>query len=210
MTNGGVQWERRTSERASVGLGVVSTWYSSSGPTFTNDVVTVGPALTLRYELSQTLSCVAEASYRQRTSDQVFFDVVELTDTSEDYFGSLRVEREFERGFLQIEASRNLLPGSSGQQEIRDRASVALGYELSARTSMHLSGIVLRDRADQSVRDDERRGFAGDASINRELSERLAFNAAYRYLWQDGSDDDNEARGHSVVIGLTWVIGVGS
>jgi opacity protein-like surface antigen len=210
FATGAAQWERQWGERATIGAGIVGSWYNSDGENFTNEVTTVGPAVSLDWQLSDAVTGTFEFSYRRSNGKVVYFGVVDQREGSGNYFGRARLDRQFERGSMSIEASRSVQPGSNGRQEVRDQVSFGFVRELSDRATLHSSALALKSApySEDSIgaANDRRTAFAGDIGLDWAMAEHLTVSAGYRYLWQDGDADDSEARGQTVMTTLRWML----
>ncbi len=211
FATGSTQWEWHSSERATFGAGVVGSWYSSDGKRFTNEVRTFGPSLSVRYELGESTSGTLEGSYRRSDSKAVFFGLIEQHDTGGNYYGRAGLTRQFERGYLALDASRSVQPGSSGRQDIRDQVTVSVVRELSDRMTFRGSAVALKSapHSEGSVADDgdKRTAFAGDLGVDYTIAERATLSAGYRYLWQDTDAADTDAQAQTVTMTLRWAFG---
>jgi hypothetical protein len=211
FTSGGSQWEWQYSERVTFGAGVVGSWYDSNGKRFTNEVTTIGPVLSMRYELGETMSGSVEASYRRSESKTVFLGFIDQRDSGADYYGRAGVAKQFERGYLDLDASRSVQPGSNGSQEIRDEVTASFGREVSERIMLHGGVTALKSAPtnDGSVgaANDRRTAFAGDLGVDYVLAERVTLTAGYRYLRQNTDAADTDARAQTVVMTLRWELG---
>lgn len=205
------QWEWQISERMTFGAGIVGSWYSSDGRRFSNEVTTAGPAVTMRYELDETMSGFVDLSYRLSDSQVVYLGSISDSDSGSNYYGRAGITKRFERGNASFEAGRTVQPGSSGRQETRDQIAVAFARELTERGTLHVGATALSSTADGqgsvATADDRRHAFAGDIGIDYELSEHVTVTGGYRYLWQNTDAQDTDAHGQTVSMTLRWVLG---
>jgi hypothetical protein len=211
VTGGTTRWERQVSERATVGVGVVGTWYKSDGRLFTNEVTTFGPELSLEYEFGETLAGSFEASYRKSDGKAEYLGFIEQHDGGANYYGRAALTKLFDRGYVNVEASRTVQPDSNGRQEIRDQVTIGFARELSERSTLRGGAAALRsaphNEGSVGAAQDRRDAVAADLSFDHELAERLVVSTAYRYVWQDTDADDTEARGQTVSATLRWTFG---
>jgi hypothetical protein len=207
FVTGDVRRQWASDERTIWGLGLVASVYTSEGAFIDNEVTTVGPMLSVQHELTPTTTIAADVSWRRSRSEYELFGLVDGDEDGDDYFGSGRIERQFERGYLSVEANRSVQPSSNGRQEIRDRATIAFGVEVSERTRLRGSGTALRDRATADEDRNERRALASDVVIEHALGERTTLIAGFRYLWQDTDSADRDATGQSVILTLYRAFG---
>ena len=211
FATGSAQWEWHPDEWMTFGVGIVGSWYSSDASQFTNEVTTLGPSLSLRYEIDDATTGTLEGSYRRSESDTEFFGFIKEHDTGENYYGRAGFTRLLERGYLALEASRTVQPGSSGRQDIRDELTARYVRELSDRMTFHGGATALKSAPNHggSVADagDRRTAFAGDLGVDYTVAERVTLSGGYRYLWQNTDAQDTDAHAQTVILTLRWAFG---
>lgn len=205
------QWEWQYGERVTLGAGVVGSWYKSNGEVFTNEVTTIGPALTLQYELGESTAGSFEFSYRRSDGEAVYFGFLEQHDTGGNYYGRAGISREFDRANVSLDASRSVQPGSNGRQEIRDEVTASFVREMSDRVTLRGAATALESAPDNEgsigAPGDRRTAFAGDVRMDVQFGEHVSVSAGYRYLWQNADGPDTEAQAHTLSVTLHWSLG---
>jgi len=207
FTNGAMEWEHQAGERMTWGVGVVATRYTSEGDVVENEVVTYGPIVSLRREVDDTFRYSAEISLRKSDTDAELFGFIERNDGGTEYYGSLEMQKDLERGRWSLLLLRQVQPLSNARQQIRDQATVSFGYELSERSSLTVGLTALEDQSNNDSLDDARRAFASDVSYVRELSETMSLAVGYRYGLQESDPNAVEARANTVWLSLRRVTG---
>ena len=199
FASGSAMWQCELSERTKVGFGAVGSWYSAGQGAFDNRATTLGPAVSLGYELNDRTSAFAEFSYRV-TKTQTEFGPFDSDSSGSDFFGHVDLKRSFDTGGVTVSLRRSVQPNSNGQQDIRDEAGVAFSREFTETLSARGGATYIRDRSQQTSSDD-RDGFAGDLALDWTLSEATHVSLAYRYLWQHEGGAD--ANAHTIMLSLT-------
>ena len=193
------------------GAGLVGSWYSSDGKRFTNDVTTLGPSLSLRYELGESTLATLEGSYR-RSDTETEFGFIKEHDSGANYYGRAGFTRQLERGYLVLEVSRSVQPGSSGRQDILDQLTGSYVRELSDRMTFRGSATALKSRPNNegtvaNADGNKRTAFAGDLGVDYTIAERVTLSAGYRYLWQNADAQDSDAHAQTVMMTVRWSFG---
>jgi hypothetical protein len=211
FATGATRWEWQYGERVTFGAGVVGSWYNSDGRNFTNEVTTVGPALSMRYEIGESITGSVEASYRRSDTKLVYFGSIEQHDAGANYYGRAGIAKQFERGSLSLDVSRNIQPNSNGRQNIRDEITAGFGRELSERTTLRSWVTALKEEPENQgsvgAANDRRTAFAGEFDVDYAFAERLTGSVGYRYQWQDTDAPDTDVSGQTVMMTLRWVMG---
>ena len=194
-----VMWQHELTERLKLGFGAVGSWYSAGSGSLDNRATTIGPAVSMDYEIDDRSAAFAEFSYRV-THTQTQVGPFDFDSSGADYFGHLDLRRSFDSGSASVSVRRSVQPDSNGQQDIRDEAGVYVAHDLSETLSVHGGATYLRDRSQQTSAND-RDGFAGDVALDWTLGAATHLSVAYRYLWQRENGDS--ANAHTMMLSLT-------